>query len=238
MSKRLIAMLLAAGLGALPGDAPGERDKRDAGKEVRSRPTRRAERRGRGLARRRGGRDRPGRQMTQQQEEELLSAIKKWRPGQYRRLTKLREDRPHVYRMALRRIWPRYEELKGMSDDERQRAMAGHEARLRIWRLLQEAGRAPNSETKKRVIGELREPVSKVFEAEQARLENRLTRLEEEIRRVRQELKERAQRKDEIITERIERMLKTAARRPRRPRDGLRGRPARDGDGPGDGPPE
>ena len=145
--------------------------------------------------------------LTEKQENELMAALKKNRPELYKRLTRLRKRNKWAYRKSLRRAWPMYEKWKDLPKELRKNASQRHKARLHIWKLVRKIRRARDKNEKTKLVKQLRKTIAEQFEIELNIQEERLARLEEQIKRVRAELKEQAKHKKHIINERIDRLL-------------------------------
>ena len=154
--------------------------------------------------------------LTEKQEAELLEHLAKHQPRIFKRLAELRGKDERNYRFSLGWAWRFYSHLKELPEQLRSKVLAKEEARRRIYHLLTDIHEAKTDAEKKRLVGELRAPVTVMFGAEQAEREHRLTQLAEEIERVRAELKARLARRDEIIAERIELLLKGPPAEPSR----------------------
>jgi len=162
--------------------------------------------------------------VTRQQEEELLAALKDRAPSQYERLIRLRKERPGVYRWALRKTWAWYQRWKDLPEEIQAAAVTEHLERMKIFRLVL-AYRAATSEARRaKLKSELVESIKRQFDAEQKRQEYRIEQLKAQIRQLEQELARRAARRDEIVRQRVEAVLKGGALRPFGPRP--RTRPA------------
>lgn len=157
--------------------------------------------------------------LTETQQKELLTALKEARPELHDRLTSLRDDNPAAYQRALARAWRWYQRTRNLSPGARKASIGLAKTRARIWRLVVAIRKAPDSKTKEGLVTELRQAVAEQFDAEQTLRENRLAQLEQEIKQLRLELKERANQRNQLVTERVKRYLKATTRpsRTRRP---------------------
>jgi len=162
------------------------------------------------------------RRMTDEQETGMLEFLKQQRPEQYARLMKLKETSPDRYRWAAQGMWRWYRRWQRMSEEER----AEENARREIGRIIRKLRNAGDSE-KAALREELRKAIKRHFEAEQARLEQRLKELEDRIKQLREDLKQRATQPGKILEDRFERWMRAASE----PRPAPRRRPA--GAGPG-----
>ena len=161
--------------------------------------------------------------LTKEQEAELLKHLEKYRPELSKRIGELRGRDERMYRHTLSRMWRYYKRLKDLPESLRKRIYAKEAARRKTYRLLKALKDVATSAEKAKLTAELRETVTVQFEAEQAEREYRLTQLAKEIERVRAELKARLAQRNEIITHRVESLLKMTTRLGSRgpgPRDG------------------
>ena len=170
---------------------------------------------------RRGGR----RRLTKEQEAELLKFLKEKRPSRYQWLLRMRDNDEREYRRAMSRLWWWYLQLRDKPKAVQDAMGSVAEARLRQHELRWAIQRAGNSQDKQRLVAELRQAVRKAFEARQVVKEHRLTELEREIQRIRADLKDRARRKEQIVSERLEKLLANPPRRRGGPGRHRRGRP-------------
>jgi len=231
MCRSLITLLCVAALAVGGGAAAAKREDGDKNKPA-AEGRRKMAREG-AKASRPGGRGPRGsrwagrhgrrRRLTKEQQAELLKVLKERRPGRYRWIVRLRDRNERAYHRAMSRMWWRWYVRWRDKPAAVQEAMITHEEeRLRQHMLTRAIQRAEPQE-KERMIGELREAIRKAFEAWQVIKEHRLTELEREIQRIRADLKDRARRKEQIVSKQLEDLL---ANPPRRPRGrGGRGRP-------------
>lgn len=154
----------------------------------------------------RGWPSRPSR-LTEEQEKKLLGVLAKYRPQFHKRMLELREDSPPRYRRALGGMWWWYQRLQRMPEAERKAYLKVQESRIQALRLVRAIKEEKDDRKVAKLKEQLRQTMAEQFEAEQVRFEARLVRLEGRVKRLRQELKDRKQRRDEIIGERVERML-------------------------------
>lgn len=224
---RLLAWL-AAVMFLVAANAAIAQDRSRGENKSPDRPGRRADRAGprREHGSRRGPRRRSER-LSDAQIKELLDSLKEYRPDFHKRLIQLRTDDPRAYRSALGGAWRWYRRLgwKDMPLEVKRAAIAEQKARVQIWRLVRKTREASSAQEKLSLAGELRQAVVERFEARQVLMTYRLERLEKEIQRLRAELKERADQQEQIVAERIERLMK-ATTQPARPWRGRRRRQA------------
>lgn len=141
--------------------------------------------------------------MTEQQEADVLKFLEERRPEFYDQLKGLKQSNPIHYKVAMHSVWRMYREWRQMPKDVQDALLAEQEAKIKMIRLsraVQDAG--PNGDAK--LKEQLKVAVTEHFGAEQKRMEAQLTRLEEQIERLRKDLKERTGRRDQIIEERLE----------------------------------
>ena len=195
MSKRTTLILAAAVItaGALvlsASDAPNDT------RPARVRPGRR------------GAGPKGPHRLTEQQEQKLLKVLADKRPEYHKRLLELRESNPRRYRLAMAGMWRWYQRLQRMPREEREAYLKMQEARIKALRLARAIRGEKDDQKIAKLKEQLREAAAEQFQAEQVRFEARLVRLEEHVKRLRADLKDRKQRRDQIIAERIERLLR------------------------------
>ncbi len=160
-----------------------------------------------------GGRMAP---LSEEQQQELLSALQKRRPELYKRVQELR-DRPRLYQATLRTAWWWYEKWKNLPEAAQDSFLAEQEQKARLWQLRIQYRQAASPEGKEKVLTEMRQAMGRLLDAEQKIQEHRLSQLEEQISRLREELRNRAAQREQIIDERIGRWVRTEpASRPAR----------------------
>lgn len=172
---------------------------------------------------------RPSRQpLTEEQEAELLEFIQEHLSQRYEDFVKLSETKPRHYQFVMARMWAWYEQWKVMSPEAQEASITEHDLRMEAFMVLRRWRETEDPDEKAQLKAELRDALGKHFDAEQRLREIQLAQLEERIERVRQELQQRAEDRDAIVTEHMERMLEFRSRR--------RGR-APEGEQPADTPP-
>ncbi|MDP7637974.1 MAG: hypothetical protein QF577_10560 [Phycisphaerae bacterium] len=163
-----------------------------------------------------GRRGRRGR-LTKEQEAELLKVLKEKRPNRYKRVMALRDRDERRYHRTMFYMWWRWYVRWRDKPPAVQKAMITHEKeRLRQYKLRRNIQRADTPQGKKRLTGQLRQAIRKAFEARQVIKEHRLTELEKDIQRIRAELKDRAGRKEQLVSERLEKLLANPPRHRRK----------------------
>lgn len=153
-----------------------------------------------------GGRAHRFGRMTAEQEVQMLEFLRQQRPEHHVRLMKLKEADPERYRRALWGTWRWYRRWQQMSEEER----SEERARREVGRMVRQLRNAKGDE-RALLREELRQAIEKHFTAEQAMLEHRLKQLEDRIAQLREDIKQRAQLPGKVVTDRLERWLKTAS---------------------------
>jgi len=157
---------------------------------------------------------RPSRQpLTEEQEAELLKFVQEHLPSQYEDFVKLSETKPRNYQFVMARMWAWYEQWKVMSPEAQEASITEHNLRMEAFMVLRRCRETEDPDKKAQLKAELREAMGKHFDAEQRLREIQLAELEERIEQVRQELQQRAEDRDAIVTEHMERMLQFRSRR-------------------------
>ena len=146
--------------------------------------------------------------LTDEQTEALLAFLKDRRPDLRERLVGLREKDPRAYRRLLRTTWWWYLRWKDAPADVQNHAIEEEVSRIQIWKLAGAIRKTENEGERKRLAVQLREAVTRNFQAEQKVREYRLKQLAERLKQLRDELKQRSERQETIIGERVERYLK------------------------------
>ena len=205
MNKRLTLILCGALLLAMPlAMSAGDKDRENKDREGRPAA-------GPGANFAPGGeREAFGAKLTDEQETELLAAIKERQPETYRRLMESKEANPMRFRLALRSMWPWFQRYKNAPRDIQKAMMDEGDARVETWRLIKALGQAKDGPEKTKLISELNEAVSKQFNAEQALREYRLNELEQQISHLREELEQRRSQRDQIMKDRVEELLRAS----------------------------
>jgi len=172
---------------------------------------------------------RPSRQpLTEEQKAELLKFSQDHLPHRYEDFVKLSETKPRVYQFVMMRMWDWYQQWKVMSAEAQEASITEHDLRMEAFMVLRRWRETEDPDEKAQLKAELRDALGRHFDAEQRLREIQLAELEERIEQVRQELQQRAEDRDAIVTDHMERMLQF------RPRH--RGR-APEGETPADAPP-
>jgi len=159
--------------------------------------------------------------LTKEQEEKLLAFLAKQRPESHKRLLELREENPRRYKWAMFGMWRSYKRVQGMPEAERKAYLKVQESRIKALRIVRAIRGEKDQQKVAKLKEQLRQTAAERFEADQVLFEARLVRLEQRVKRLREDLKDRKQRRDEIIDERVKKMLEAKpdeARRRRRHR--------------------
>ncbi len=206
----VVALANVTAMAAQAGDEEGEKVRRDKGDEATEDRGRRAEADGE------GGRDRHGRRrrfsISEKEEAELLAALKKHRPEYYERLTEAREDKPFFYRMAIRRMWRWYQRWKTLPDELKDVEIRLQDAKISAWRLAKKIEQSGDEDEKAELKKQLKEILRKHFEAEMAMNEYHIRQLEERLEGLREHLESQKKQQDEIIKDRMQRVIRAASR--------------------------
>ncbi len=140
--------------------------------------------------------------LTDAQEKEVLAYLKQRRTEEYERLIKIKDEAPRLYRGALIGAWRTMQ----LPADIQKYAETQQSARLKAWRLSRDLAKAADDQ-KAGIRKELMEVLGTEFDAEQQMREYRLGQLEEEIKRLRNQAKERAERRTKIIEENLTNLM-------------------------------
>ncbi len=147
--------------------------------------------------------------LSEEQEEELLGALKEKMPDYYAHLISLRDEHSTMYRSAIRRSWWRYQSWKDLPPEVQQAAITEQTEKMEIVRILKALRDTDDPQEKTRIKGLLSESVSRWFDAEQIRQQHRLLELKQRIRQLEEELKQNTENKEVIVERRVKRLLET-----------------------------
>jgi len=162
---------------------------------------------------------RGGPRLTEEQEEELLAAIKKWMPERHARLAALKESNPGRYAAYLAGVWRWYQGFKQMPEDVQKATIARQNAQVRIGVLLERARETESEGERDRLRQQIAKQVAVMFDAEQVEREYRLSRLEQRIQDLRKELKHRSEQREKIIAQRVQQLLSGEHKPDEKPRN-------------------
>jgi len=166
--------------------------------------------------------------LTDQQETELLEFIKERLPQRYEGFVEFSEAKSRYYQFTMRRMWAWYEQWKLMSPQAQEASITEHDLRIEAFMVLRRFRETEDPDEREKIKAELLKALEDHFDAEQSLREVQLAELEERIEQVRQEIQQRAEDRDAIVAEQMERMLTFGSRH---------GRPPGEGEAPPDGPP-
>jgi ATP-dependent Lon protease len=163
----------------------------------------------------------PGPTVTEQQEADLLRALEEKRPEEAKVLKKLKEENLREYRFALAEAYRAWQFWKDMPADVQKAHEAQVRAKVEAWRVSRDYLAATDPAQKDKLHARLQELLGQEFDADQTIREYRLGQLEEQLKRLRNELKERADRRSQVIDQSLQELLSTKVRpEVRRPLDG------------------
>ncbi|NBB96428.1 MAG: hypothetical protein GVY16_11915 [Planctomycetes bacterium] len=166
---------------------------------------------------RRPGGPRPA--MTDEQVADVLEFVKAHWPEYHTRLRQVRRENPRRFRMMIRAAAHRMKQFTSLSEEEREARIRESKLKIEIYRLSKQYRSAETDERKQAIRAELKQTVGEAFDVEQTVREYSLQRLESQLRQLRRDLGKRAERRDEIISERVEDIIRARYRvfRDRRP---------------------
>ncbi len=193
---------------------------------------------------------RPSPFARRESEAEVLAVLKDRLPLRYQRLIELKESSPQEYTRHLNRMRRWYGYWKRMPTAIQDADVLQQTMSVRIWQLVEQMRQAAPEAARPALEQQLTEAVAKQFEAETVVMAYRLEMLERALARVREHLAERREKRDALLAERVEELLRAttqpagqwpppgrrepALERPRPPRDASRpdDRPPPDEPGP------
>ena len=146
-------------------------------------------------------------QLTAEQEDELLGAIEHRFPHRHRQLVELKESNPERYHEVIAQWWHRYQDWQEMGEELGELAAAKQELAIRSLRLARLWRQAADADEKEEIAERLRSVLAEKFDVEQLYHEKRLQEMQEQIENLRTQLASRAQRRDEIIQQELDRKL-------------------------------
>jgi Spy/CpxP family protein refolding chaperone len=152
--------------------------------------------------------------LTEQQEQELLRALKDKKPSAYERLMRLKDRDPRGYRRLLSGSWFWYQRWKGLPKEVQEAHVSLHGIRVRIWRTVRAFRETDDEKERARLRRQLRGLVSQRFDSEQVIRAHDIKSLEQRIERLKEALKGRLERREEVIEEEVSRLLSPSRRRP------------------------
>ncbi|HUT01407.1 MAG TPA: hypothetical protein VM031_03050 [Phycisphaerae bacterium] len=173
---------------------------------ARSRPSRRPGSRGSG---------RFGQPLTKEQEQEVLEYLKTKRPELHKQAMSERQRDPRRYRRTIRSMWHFISRMKALPPKLRDAHEVHQATYIRMWQLARELKETKDPSRQKELRKELRDLAERNFDASQIVREHRLSQLSEEIKRLKAELKKRAEDREAVVREMVDRMIRPRRRSPR-----------------------
>jgi len=177
-----------------------------------------------------------GKPLSKEQEQEILDYLKTKRPDVYKQTIAYREKDPRRYQRTLRSMWFFVSRLKNLPEKVREAYEVRQITYIEMWQAARGMQTEKDPAEKKRLEARLRELAEKQFDADQIIRGHRLTELAEQVQRLKAELKARADDRENVIRESLERMMKGASsysgRRPDGPGRGRDKRPPQPDGGP------
>jgi hypothetical protein len=166
----------------------------------------------------RGPSSRPGpsryrrfsRPLTEEQEQEVLDYLKKKRPELYDQTIESRQKDPRRYQRTMFMIWGWVSRLKKLPENVRDAEERRQAAQLKMYRAARDLQSTKDPAEKKRLEKQLEEQAAVFFDADQIIRGHRLTELAKHIKQLKAELEARAQDRENLIQETVERMKEGA----------------------------
>ncbi len=161
---------------------------------------------------------------------QFLEHLAEKEPEEYARLMELRKRRPGMYRLELLAAWVRRQRMEHVPKEVREAKETIETGRRVILRLVMQYRRETDSGKREAVRGKIVQAVGELFDADITLREHQVKELEERLAAVRQEIKDRRANRDEVVEDRVQRVLELAERSGplrRRGREGLRPGPRR-----------
>lgn len=144
--------------------------------------------------------------LTEEQEKELLELFKNRKSEFYDNLIKLKDSNPPAYKQMIRRFWGRYQEIKTMPKDLQEVALLEQDLKIAIWKTSSEIRTAKSGNDSQKVqelTDKLKGMIGQQFDAEMKMNEYRLNQFEERLKKLREELKQRVEQKSQVVEERL-----------------------------------
>jgi hypothetical protein len=163
-----------------------------------------------------GGSARPARQITAQQEQELLEALHQRQPERYERLVKLRQENPKAYRRLLGMGWWWYQQWKDLPPEAQQAHFKVAEMRVQIVQRLHELRQAKDDDQRREAAAHLRQAVSELLSAERVTLEHRLAELQKRVADMQRDLQQRRENHEQMVDRHVEQLITPGDRKGRR----------------------
>lgn len=153
----------------------------------------------------------PNEILSEQKREEIMEFIEKYAgPERIRRLNELRLRKPEEYRRHLKRAMMRKRDLERLKEKEPElyeKSLQILELRRESFELVEKYKDAETDKEKEKIKTELSRVVSEQFDLREEVRGARIKRLEEKITRLKEELAERKKNRDEIIERRIDELI-------------------------------
>jgi hypothetical protein len=149
-------------------------------------------------------------ELTDEQVEEILAFVKEKMPWRYERLKEWQEKKPEFFRRMCRRLRFEIGQLKRLQKDNPkayEAAIEEHRLRARAAELADRARGAEAEADRQKAKAELRDVLTRLFDAEGKAREAQIRELEGRIHQLREQLAERAEKRDRIIDWMLERLM-------------------------------
>jgi len=154
--------------------------------------------------------------LTEEQEKEVLAYLKSRRPEIYNEVLAQQQKDPVRYRQTLGRIYPFIVKMRRLPVQVALAYETLQQTHVNLWRLAREYNAADTADKKQDVESRMLNQARKQFQAEQLVRGHRLADLEEQIRNLKAELAQRANDRETVIKETLDR-FKRGAKRYRKP---------------------
>jgi uncharacterized small protein (DUF1192 family) len=155
---------------------------------------------------------------------QFLERLAEEEPEEYARLMELRKRRPGIYKLELLAAWVRRQRMEQTPKEVRQAKETIETGRRVIFRLVMEYRRESDSQRREAVRQKIVQAVGELVDADITLREYKVKELEERLAAIRQEIKDRRANRDEVVEDRVQRVLELAERAGpmrRRGREGL-----------------
>jgi len=155
---------------------------------------------------------RPPTKLTDEQEKEVLAYLNSRRPEIYKEVLAQQKKDPARYRRTLGRIYPFIVKMRKLPEPVARAYETLQQTHVTLWRLAREYNSAKTADKKQDVESRMVAQARKQFEAEQLVRGQRLANLEEQIRNLKAELARRANDRETVIKETLERFKRGVKR--------------------------
>ncbi len=151
----------------------------------------------------------PFNRLTQEQEKLLMKEVEKVSPLLADRLNRLKNGRPRIYGMVMRRLSIAYRWYTRLKKDPEGKKFADKLWRLSIKEreLAVRYREAKDREARREIEKKIRKLDEELFELRQKAREIAIKHLEDKLKQIKKELKEREKHKDEIIRQHVDQLL-------------------------------